>query len=249
MNCLNIPVRFRVASRRRLLLLTAGFAIGALTLGTVGCDDDEPNDGNKSLDGDGDDPCVDTKTAVAIDEVTALGFSAQDILALVAGDEEQDLTWLGDGLAGPEAGATTINFTFDTSNPGPVMFVDSEPNPDSEIEIDADCSDRLEVSLSLTVSTADGMLDETVETTLSAQDASGASWRGRIAAKDLSGDFPADADPDFDLVAVEVAGTHSATDMSGEVMAEIESKDDGPDGIAAFGVVGQWGEAGEGEGL
>lgn len=249
MNALNFPSSLRVTTRRGTLGLTALLTVLS-PLGLAACDDgaEAPND-DMSLDGEGGDSCIDTERALTLDEANDLGFTAQQLLDLVAGQQQSELSWTGAGMGAPPAGTTNVTVSLDTANPVSIAYVSSEPNPDSSLEIDADCSDRIVIELSASVVTDDGLLAESLDVTLGSSDGASADWRGWLEPAEIGGTFPKDGDADFEFTGLQLSGAHSSAGVSGEVGMELMSRGGGPDGIAAFGLVGMWGaDLGEDEG-
>lgn len=125
-------------------------------------------------DGPPDEPlCLETETVITDSaEVTPLGFSADDVIAISNG-WSSDMVWLpedGPIMVAPAGTMTQVDLSMSYSG-GAIVYVQSEDNPDSPLDIDPDCSDRLELEVDLTFSTADGYFAEsfsTVGTTTSA---------------------------------------------------------------------------------
>lgn len=125
-------------------------------------------------DGPFDEPlCLETETVITDSaEVTPLGFSADDVIAISNG-WSSDMVWLPDDgpiMVAPAGTMTQVNLGMSYSG-GAIVYVQSEANPDSPLDIDPDCSDRLELEVDLTFSTTDGYFAEsfsTVGTTTSA---------------------------------------------------------------------------------
>ena len=118
-------------------------------------------------DGPFDEPvCLETETVITDSaEVTPLGFSADDVIAISNG-WSSDMVWLpneGPIMVEPAGTMTQVNLGM-TYSGGAIVYVESEPNPDSPLEIDPDCSDRLELEVDLTFSTTDGYFAESVST-------------------------------------------------------------------------------------
>lgn len=118
-------------------------------------------------DGPFDEPvCLETETVITDSaEVTPLGFSADDVIAISNG-WSSDMVWLPDDgpiMIEPAGTMTQVNLGMSYSG-GTIVYVQSEPNPDSPLDIDPDCSDRLELEVDLTFSTADGYFAESIST-------------------------------------------------------------------------------------
>lgn len=232
------------------LLCAAGLMFAA-ACDTKDGDGDDAGDGDETCQGealcapdDGWGECEETERAIGLDEATALGFTAGDLLSVVAGDHEEALTWADAELTGVE-GETTVTYSLDTQNPASIVFIESEPDPSNTQEIDVECEDRIVVTTAATLVTADGLLDERLEVRLTSADGQRVTWRGSVEPTDIGGTFPTtSADEDMELTGLDLDGTHDATNgaASGSVNAELQSTGDGPDGIAAYGIVGYWGD-------
>ena len=152
---------------------------------TGGSDDDGDEPSNPTADGGGpgntsqgdgaeggddgppDEPlCLETETVITDSaEVTPLGFSADDVIAISNG-WSSDMVWLpNDGpiMVEPAGTTTQVNLGMSYSG-GAIVYVQSEDNPDSPLDIDPDCSDRLELEVDLTFSTTDGYFAESFST-------------------------------------------------------------------------------------
>lgn len=106
--------------------------------------------------------CEDTRTPIAFDEVTSLGFSANDKLAGVPLEEATRLLY-ADGVA------TDLTVGFAPAEGA--YFVDSEavyPEGGMTTDIGVICEDRIEVEGMLAFATADGAFSESFASTLSA---------------------------------------------------------------------------------
>lgn len=113
------------------------------------------------------------KTVIDVDEETALGFTAEDILAFAAGTHEETIHWLApmNTTFGPESGdhAITITVTHD----GDVRFVEPSTEADgteddllTDIGRPQGCTPWLEIDVHVTVETDGGALDESFDATL-----------------------------------------------------------------------------------
>ena len=136
--------------------------------------------------------CEEVETVITPDELTPLGFSAADVLGVAGGRHTETLAWLQGGLATSSGGEPTqveVNVDFD----GSARFIESSPRQSlggSGSAADfAICNDRVELDATLTVSTADGALDETVSAVLRAETARLATASFSIPSDELSGDL------------------------------------------------------------
>jgi hypothetical protein len=143
-------------------LLCSSLLLPALST-AAGCDLIQEPDPTP-LEGGG---CVEEVTVLAgIDEVSALGFSAAQVLDVAVGAHMSAMEW-GEGLAdggvtvkfGPESGAAQLAVTVEYAG-GEVRYVKSTPDNTEWDGGYADCSDRLEVDASVSVKSSGGALDE-----------------------------------------------------------------------------------------
>lgn len=112
--------------------------------------------------------CEDTSTPIELGAVSPLGFSAANVIALAEGTHAQTLAWLEDEMVTSSGGdPTEVELHLEI---GPnARFVDREPKQHDGGETLEDelgepaCNDRLELDATLTLKTADGLLDETAE--------------------------------------------------------------------------------------
>lgn len=106
--------------------------------------------------------CEDTKTPIGFDEVTALGFSANDKLAEVPMEEAATFVY---------ADGTTTDLTVGFAPAEGAYFVDSEavyPEDGPSIDIAVICDDRIEVEGMFAFATADGAFSESFASVLAA---------------------------------------------------------------------------------
>ena len=93
--------------------------------------------------------CDERSYDVGLTETTALGFSASDVLSLVAGPREATLTYA-------DGSTTTLTLSAETDG-GYVGYIESTPVGDAE-----GCEDHLDLAVNVHLSTADGLFDETM---------------------------------------------------------------------------------------
>jgi len=171
--------------------------------------------------------CIETETALAGEEATSLGLTANDVSGLVVGAFAHPLFW-ADGTS------TTVTLLFTPT--GNAWFVDSEQAPSNggtEPAIYAYCDDRLDVETALTFATDDGAFDESWTLRLSATEAGSASVVQPLDLDGLDGTF--DLLPFVDAtgwdalrgwVDVSVLGSGIS---SGEIRGQASGEDDCPD--------------------
>jgi hypothetical protein len=204
----------------------------ALTL--VACEptDQEPDPGNGGQFGEETDSgCqVLEELAIGLDDITDLGFSAQDMLDVADGDHSADLTWADGAAAALSLGVSGA------TNP---RVLDYEYVSDgSGAEPAMDCTDGVAVDLTLAVVTDDGLLDESFAVTL-------VQWEGEqfptlnVDLDDLSGTLDAwdFATESFDEVWADLSIAFETTGVSGEIKGYGETAwegDDGDDGVVSM---------------
>lgn len=124
-----------------------GFAVSSLAVGS-GCP-------RNDLEGDGP-TCEDTATVIALDDDTALGFSANALVALAVTPSP-----FAAELVYARGGTTAL--TLGVQNAAEARFIDSVAvYPDDGVSpaIGIECHDRLEVDADATFVTADGAFNE-----------------------------------------------------------------------------------------
>ena len=172
-----------------------------------------------------------SKQTLTIEEVSVLGFSAQDVVTRDATTSSQTLTWDDD---------TTTELTVGLEELGSYEFVDYEWIDDSDAMqvgnlAEPDCPDRVEVAVEVTLSTADGKLAETFEQRLRARSENDAELWWGFDAKELSGSF------DFSAYANDLEKVQPSIEMrftdsiagSFSAVIEDESSDNSPDGAVS----------------
>lgn len=146
--------------------------------------------GNKT---EGDSPhCEDTRSTLAPEEVSALGFSANELLPLAEGEFSETLIYKDQSST-----ALLLSFTPDLSA---VSFVDSEavyPESSSGVTVDIGviCEDRLEVGGTLSFSTEDGLFADVFSGVLSAMEVTTASLSVDLMEQASAGTFDPESYP------------------------------------------------------
>jgi hypothetical protein len=128
---------------------------------------------------------------VPVDEQTSLGFSAQQVLEFVEGEQQETLTWHAQPLAsyGPESGEQQATLTV-TRRDTPIRLVQYRADTGgAEIAIGSDCSDALAIDVHVALRTAGGALDESFDATLVARSSRKVSIYQRLDHKNLGGSF------------------------------------------------------------
>lgn len=171
--------------------------------------------------------CEDTRTAIAPDEATALGITANDVLAGLPAEETTTFRYV-DGASTD----LTIAFTPDAQ----AYFVDSVavyPETDGPVPaIAVVCDDRIEFDGTLAFATADGAFAESLAVTLAAT-ADAANIREELDLDALTGTF--DIEPfvdaeDYDALAAWIDVSFVAGQSQGKVEGQASGEDECADG-------------------
>ncbi len=193
--------------------------------------------------------CIDTPMEVSLDEELPGGFTAQQVLDFAEGELTSELFWYDDGIVDESHRGYATGVTVSVAGTGTARWIDSEPDPDAdnggiEPAFEELCEDRLVVDVAVIFATDDGEFAESESTALSSSDGSAASFRFDVDAGALVGDLDGAATfPDWVLRSVSFTGHYSEQAAAwGEVWAEVESEDQGPDGVVGFGIVASWGD-------
>ncbi len=184
--------------------------------------------GKEDLEGNG--PyCEDTPTAITLEEVTELGFSAADLLAAAEGSFEEELYWAG------VDGTTTITVDVNYAE-GELNYVTSSAvYPDegeTSIAIGIECEDYVEVYVAADIATADGALDETMELALSSRDGLTTAASKSFAEGELQGSYEyTGMDPsEYDSIAYAINVAFDEEGCSGALLVQTEGCDADCDG-------------------
>jgi hypothetical protein len=173
--------------------------------------------------------CTEEETELDPGATTPLGFNAQAIIDLVAGEHTESLAWLDSPTEyGPESGVSEI--TLNITPIGAAVFVDREVRTSSNTgeeggpgiglgEIYSPCNDSVRLNVSIHMTTAGGAFDETVETTIDAK----------------AGDF---ASGSFSIDLTEIAGAFQATPVAPANFVIIKSSLSAQLGFTTYGSVG-----------
>jgi hypothetical protein len=164
--------------------------------------------------------CDDTTSVLEQDVACALGFAADDVLAVVAGPASAPATWTDGGAV------TTV--TIGSSLAGEVVYHDRSPAADTGSSDDTGhatgapddaCPDWLEVPITLTLTTDDGAFDESVAASILAMDTASLWASAELDWSALGGSYVfTEIDPDeWDEVSLGVSAGWSAGAMTGQV--------------------------------
>jgi hypothetical protein len=182
----------------------------------LGCEDGRGEDSGPS--------CKDEEAAVALEEVTPLGFSAQDVVDLVSPPYEGPLAW---------ADETTTVLDLEIAPTGEAWFVDSEVVSgagEAQPAIWPICDDRVAVAVTIQFTTADGAFAETWAERVEAAAAAEAHWNRELDLGSLNGDFdllPFVQSKDYDELRAFVGGTVSTkTGTSGRINGQGSGSED-----------------------
>ncbi len=183
--------------------------------------------GNKDL---ADGPyCEETATLVSLEELTELGFSGADLLALAEGSFEQTLTWTEDG----SSTALTVDVVHAD---GEVRYVASTAvYPDdggTTIDIGVECEDYVEVDVTIDITTADGELAESLETSIASFYGTEVRARESLAPEDIQGSYEyTGMDPsEYDELDLDLSVELDEAGCSGEMTVTTQGCDDDCDG-------------------
>ncbi len=206
---------------------------------TVAC---EPKGGGNNDDaiGDGGVSCVDTPTVIeSVDELSDLGFSAAEVLALAEGEHTSPIFWnttYNDGgidlEIGPESGEVAMTITV-AHDGGEIRYVKSEPDEGDGSDIaPASCADRLEIDVTAMVTTAGGALAESIEVTLRSDTDLYTQFSAKLDLGALDGSFSVvDKNAVAEVGPATLDVTFSDYGISGGLSGQLEMEGDGWVGV------------------
>ena len=162
----------------------------------------------KRLRDTGEPQCDETQTTLALDEVSPLGFSGQDVLDWLGLGAEAPVTW-------SDGSASTIRFTFAEGERG-VGFTDFGP-----VDSGATCEepDLLWVGVAYTITSFDGRLTEEGDYTVRAADLNSA----RLVTNTFGTGGPLDDCPVGDGYEQEIDAAFTPDGTTGDLFCEGES--------------------------
>lgn len=188
--------------------------------------------------------CENTATVVGLDEATALGFSAQQLLDLALGQHDEVFTY---------ADGTESGLSLEVSHAGgEARFVTSEavyPKSGSTIDIGIECFDRVEVDVSISLATDDGALAESWDGALTSSSGEIVDFSQELDPDALSGSLDFDAftsEPEYDDQSMWTYGSFTEAGALGEVNGQV-SGEDRDSAWAALVEIGAWDGTGAGE--
>ncbi len=188
-----------------------------------------------------------TSTLATNDTKSPLGFSAADILSLVAGDHTVSMEWLGESdlTITPAPGKSMLHIGVTAKSAKP-RFVQLDPKAGGAgggtgiyQPAGDSCPDHVEIDVHVTLHSDDGGLAEAFDTTLSAENEKLISLSHTIAAKDLAGSFTAAGTGPlgvFTLQSVAIETSFSQLGISGSLSPALVSESNSSTGTGAGGV-------------
>ncbi|MBN1605769.1 MAG: hypothetical protein JW940_04010 [Polyangiaceae bacterium] len=200
--------------------------------------------------------CDSESSLVDADDAEALGFSAEDVLAIAKGAHEASLAWRdpasfeafgATGTFGPEEKDSRITLTI-THTDGEVRLVQFTPkqqpdagdNGTTDITMDSVCPPaRLEIDVWVRLETRGGALDESFMAVLAASGPFVATLNHSLAREDIDGSFAvelSDAPPGEKITVgpVDVQASFYAGGMAGTLFSFIELQSEQVSSRSAF---------------
>ena len=205
-------------------------------LALAACDtQDDPPQGGGQFGQETDDGarCVEvSRVGLADDEVSGLGFSPADLTGWAAASHSADVTWSDDSAA-------TMSLTIEVTGAADFVDYDAEYGDGMTDEMGIECPSLVEIPITLSFSTDDGQLNESVSWTLAAEsDEVFSLWVDLDEDVSLAGSFnPMDwATEDFDEVWADLLLTIWRDDgIEGEIAGYGEkTHGTGPDGAVSM---------------
>ncbi len=177
--------------------------------------------------------CDYVPTVVDLDEVTPLGFTAQEVLETALGSHTTPFFWKQGGHEyGPESGASEL--TLELGAPAQARFMKGTPK-ETTFEIAVDCPDRVEVDVEVHASTQGGALDETFVGPIHASTPNLATLNHSFDVEALNGSFAFDPESlgASTVIAFRLNAVISEFGLSGGLDAQYELK--GADVASSYG--------------
>lgn len=172
--------------------------------------------------------CDDHGSDVALDDASALGFSAQDVLAFTERQFQTPISWKPVDAASyaPGVGASTLSLTLVSLSKA--QLVHSTPTPSTNgggVAIGAQCPpDRLSIAMHAELSTADGALAESFDTNVEAAEAHLAFVQHQIPVAKIAGSFAiTPADPIATVGPLELNAMLAPGGMAGDLSASLSA--------------------------
>jgi len=172
--------------------------------------------------------CEDTPTVITLEEVSELGFSGAETLALAEGAFDGLLSWHGDDYADPSEVSTSPVHVSVAYAEGEVRLVASQavyPEGDAPtMDLGLICEDYLEVDVSLVVTTEDGGLDESYEVALRSFDGQRATAYAEFDHGSMGGsyDYAMEYSMEVDSVTHSLEVSFDEAGCGGELVVRVE---------------------------
>ena len=202
--------------------------------------------------------CVDDSAEIALDDSSALGFSANDMLALAGGERTDSFVYASDGHSTPltinvSTVATTARLVISTTV-WPEDTGGEEPMYSPEMDTassgdDAWCPDHIEIDASVDFATEDGAFDEHWSVELYGSGAGITSFGLALDPHGLGGSYDMEAaleGEDYDSLDLSAYAVFDADGSWGAIDGDATGQDDCEDGetCTAWDMlveVGDWG--------
>lgn len=224
------------------------------TSGTSGTTDTTGADattGGETGTGEGNQPCIDTPTMLALGEVSMGGFSGEQLLADKLGVRMTTLAIANEPTSlSPDWKGKQLPLIVELRHEGgEVRWIDSEANPDWDDSGNGggftECTDRMEIDVKLDFVTEAKEFDERRDAVLIATAVDRADVQAQLLPPGLMGSLDVTTlytpeEPVTTVTAMWVFGTWQGTEAGGNVMHEVNIG--GDDGFAGFGPLGGWGD-------
>jgi hypothetical protein len=193
--------------------------------------------------------CEQKPQQLALGEVSALGFSAARALALAEGAHAASFEWQPSTTVpyGPEAGPAELS--LEVQSLGRARFVRRSWGEGS-IRLDGGgcCQDAVQIDVRVTLRTSGGALNETFDTKLEATKPD-VAYLSLLLKPPLTGSlaFDEQALGDAHLEDVQLDVRFAANELSGSIIARIESEPSAPgsDGVVSLTIepLAEWGQS------
>jgi hypothetical protein len=177
--------------------------------------------------------CEETPTALALEEQTALGFSAGELLAMAEGLTETELLWAVDGTS-----ALSIEVSHQGGEARYITSVAVYPDDGGATPaIGVVCEDRVEIDVSVTFQTDEGTFNEAWDGTLRSSSGEAdltASLYHELDLDAMGGSFAVDGWAPEGYADSAVAWIDASFDADGNPSGEVAGYVSGEDGEVAW---------------
>ena len=210
-----------------LTVLGLGACMGGQTGGETGADWHD----NQTPDSYAGESCDEQAFPLGPNELSPLGFGAAEVLAFVGESTTTPMVWLDTSAlqvqTNVEPGPSELTVALlDSTNPRFVEVSPAESEDGGAMLPASDCPNRVDIDVTLRLTTADGALDETVPSTLHAMEADVVELVVPLDSANLTGTFRASPDnPNAELVGFTLHATYAPAGMSGELSATLAETD------------------------